>query len=168
MKDDKQLKAEIKATIGEFAAAYEKRRLDKLAPLFAPDSRVVTLGANAAELEANVTDLKAAFQHEWANHNAEAMRFGAEKISAEGSRAYVEADAILYREAGSRHEAVKAKFTAGLERSGDKWQFNQMHFSLPAEEAAAHASAGHAAAHAAKGYTAAAYAASEKTNRLEK
>jgi len=49
MKVDNKVKAEVKATLNEFSAAYEERKMNKLAGLFVANSEVVTLGANASK-----------------------------------------------------------------------------------------------------------------------
>ena len=201
MKVDNKVKAEVKATLNEFTAAYEERKLNKLAGLFVANSEVVTLGAAkhagaakqaglakhagaakqaSAAKQAGASELKARFEQDWAQREAGALKFGATEISLEGSIAYVQADTVLHMKGAAGEEKVNARFTAGLERQGDKWKFNQMRFSLPDSHEAAgyaargHAAAGHAAAgrasagHSSSGYSAGAYAAEGKAKRLEK
>jgi len=132
MKADKTTEAEVKATLSEFAAAYEKHRLDKLMSLFAPDSDVTIIGARAGEKGVGAAQIKAQFEHDWAQHQTEAVKFGQTTISQAGSVAFVAADTTMHIKAGAAEEKLQARLTAGLEKRGDRWLFSQMHLSLPA------------------------------------
>jgi len=131
MKADKTTEAEVKATLKEFAAAYEKHRLDKLMSLFAPDSDVTIIGAGAGERRVGARQIKAQFEQNWSQHQAGAVKFGRTSISQAGSVALVAADTSMLVNAGAAEEKLQARLTAGLEKRGDKWLFSQMHLSLP-------------------------------------
>jgi ketosteroid isomerase-like protein len=131
MKADKTTEAEVKAALSEFAAAYEKHRLDRLMSLFAPDSDVTMIGAGAGERRVGAAQIKAQFEQDWAQHKAEAVRFGQTTISQAGSAAFVAADTTMHFKAGAAEEKLEARLTAGLEKRGDRWLFSQMHLSLP-------------------------------------
>jgi len=142
MMNDKSVK-EVKAALNEFAEAYGEHRLDRLASLFRADSEVHTFGADAQELAMGATDLRAAFEHDWNQRRAGAIRLSAERIQLAGHQAYVDAEAILSLGAGAGEEQVRARFSAGLEKSGNTWQFKRMHFQLNDQAKAAQAHAAH-------------------------
>ena len=118
--------AELKAALGEFAAAYQEKRLDKLMSLMAPGTEVVLSAAGEQKRLAGA-QLRAHLEKRWAEAGAAKATVEAKEFSHMGSLALVSAETNidLFGAKGAKH----AELTAGLEKFGNRWLFSQLHFS---------------------------------------
>jgi ketosteroid isomerase-like protein len=118
--------AELKAALGEFAAAYQEKRLDKLMSLMAPGTEIV-LSHGGEQRRLAGAQLRAHLEKRWAEAGSAKATVEAKELSHMGSLALVSADTTmdLLGAKGEKH----AQLTAGLERFGNRWLFSQLHFS---------------------------------------
>jgi ketosteroid isomerase-like protein len=99
------LKEEVRATMAEFAAAYEAGQRERLAALLTPEARL----------------------YEYKGHAHQRLGFNNALVLQEGATAYVDAKLEGHKAAG--HAAgAPARLTAELERHGEQWRVKQMHY----------------------------------------
>jgi ketosteroid isomerase-like protein len=125
LKGNGKADAELKAALGEFAAAYQEKRLDKLMSLMAPGTEIV-LSHDGEQRRLAGTHLRAHLERRWAQAGSGKVTLEAKELTHMGALALVSAETsmdILGTEA--KHEQL----TAGLEKFGNRWLFNQLHFS---------------------------------------
>jgi ketosteroid isomerase-like protein len=125
MKGNGKADAELKAALGEFAAAYQERRLDKIMSLMAPGTEIV-LSHDGEHRRLAGPHLRAHLERRWANAGTGKVTLEAKELKHMGALALVSAETsmdIFGTEA--KHEQL----TAGLEKYGNRWLFNQLHFS---------------------------------------
>jgi ketosteroid isomerase-like protein len=122
---ENSLREEIKATMAEFAAAYEEGQVERLASLFTPETKLYYTDAGGTE---EIVGAAAASQR-LGEHKGRTLRLGFEKavVLQEGGAAYVDAKFGGHEAFGLSAEAP-ARLTAELERHGDQWRVKQMHY----------------------------------------
>jgi len=117
---------ELKAALGELAAAYQEKRLDRLMSLMAPGTEVV-LSSGGEQKRLAGAQLRSHIERRWAEAGAAKATVEARELSHMGALALVSAETSidLFGAGGARH----AELTAGLEKFGNRWLFSQLHFS---------------------------------------
>ena len=125
MKGNGKADAELKAALGEFAAAYQEKRLDKLMSLMAPGTEIV-LSHEGEQKRLAGAQLRAYLEKRWAVAGAGKVAVEATELTHMGSLALVSAETSMdILGTRAKHEQL----TAGLEKFGNRWLFNQLHFS---------------------------------------
>jgi ketosteroid isomerase-like protein len=120
------LKEEVRATMAEFAAAYEAGQRERLAALLTPEARLYVTDAKGTE---EFVGAAAASQRlgEYKGHAHQRLGFNNALVLQEGAAAYVDAKLEGHKAAG--HAAgAPARLTAELERHGEQWRVKQMHY----------------------------------------
>ncbi len=150
MRERRGLEAEIRETLGEFEAAYERRDMDRLMTLFSTNTELLVAGSHGVERRVGADEVKVHFEREWAHTKPAALGLRGATISHAGPVAMVDAETTLRlgAEAGKGYTQLKA----GLEKHEGRWVFKQMQLT-PAPRPKVRASTRAAAEAHAKGAT---------------
>ena len=145
------LKEEVKATMAEFSAAFEKGQHERLAALLAPEARLYVTDAKGTR---EIIGAAAASRNLGGLKGFALAGLGSDKavVLQEGNAAYVDAKLERYSAAGAAHQAGQAHeahalgaqapeahahateaqaagmLSAELERHGEQWLVKQMHY----------------------------------------
>jgi ketosteroid isomerase-like protein len=131
MRADADTEASVIAVMRNFMEAYAKRDMGALMELYAPDPDVVVIGTGADEKRIGTDEIKAQAERDWSQ--SEAMTFELEwyTVSAAGPVAWIAADCIVHATIGEKDNSFILRFTAVLEKRGDRWYIMQSHGSAP-------------------------------------
>jgi ketosteroid isomerase-like protein len=132
MKADALTESAVKTVMNKLNEGYEKRDMEQLLAIFAPDPDVVMYGTGADEKRVGLGEITAQVKRDWSQAESTAMRFRWMSISAAGSVAWVAADAAFVMKVGGQEMSLPARLTSVLEKRSDKWLIVQAHFSFPA------------------------------------
>jgi ketosteroid isomerase-like protein len=126
MMKERSLKEEVRATMAEFAAAFEKGQVERLASMLAPETRLYLTDAKGTE---EIIGAAAASSKlgEYKEHRGNRLAFKKALVLQEGRSAYFDAQ-FEGHQAAKYGAAAPAKLTAELERHGEQWQVKQMHY----------------------------------------
>lgn len=123
-------KAEVRATMGEYASAYMKNDLRAFKEVFSQD--ICGFGSGADE----VVDGYAGFFRQITRDESQATINGVEftetKIFGDGRVAWVMTrSAISFTVPGGKMQTLKGRSTMVMRNNGNRWKIEQIHFSLP-------------------------------------
>ncbi len=112
--------------MSEFVAAYEKGQAEKLASLFAPETRLYVTDAKGTE---EFLGAAAASQKLSESKGRVQSQRGLEKaiVLQDGGAAFIDAK-LGGHKASSLAASAPARITAELERHGEQWRVKQMHY----------------------------------------
>lgn len=135
------LKEEVKATMAEFAAAFERGQHERIAALLAPEARLYVTDAKGTR---EIIGAAAASRSFDGLKGFDLAGLGSDKavVLQEGNAAYVDAKLERYAAVGAAHKAGQAHeahahaaeaqaagmLSAELERHGEQWLVKQMHY----------------------------------------
>lgn len=132
MKADQQTETAAIAALSRFSDAYDRRDLDELLSLFAPDADVVFIGTGPDERRVGRTEIQAQAERDWAQSEAGGFHWTWHSVSAAGSVAWLAAEGTIHATVRGQDMSLPMRLTSVLERRGDKWLFVQSHASVPA------------------------------------
>ena len=131
MKADAKTESEVMSVLKKFTEAFEKRNLEDMLMLFAPDPDVVAIGSEADEKLVGMNEIKAFFKRYFDHFEALSMEFGWTMVSTAGKVAWAVIDDTVTVKAGGQETILLGRLTSVLEKRGDKWLIVQMHHSVP-------------------------------------
>lgn len=119
----------IVRTMYAYASAYERKDLDSIAALLAPE--VVGIGSEKGEWVEGREEYVSAIARECAEFDDISFEYGDLRIAADGIIAWVAAPVEMTVTAGGKVRHLHGRLTAVLMDTWDGWRFVQMHFSVP-------------------------------------
>ena len=132
MRADAKTEAEVIAVINQVKEAFNKRDLNSIPILFAPDPDVVFYGTGADEKGIGQAGINADWERAFAQSEASSIELGWISVSAAGSVAWVASDCIIRAKVSGQEISFPIRFTTVLEQRNGKWLIVQSHASVPA------------------------------------
>ena len=132
MKADSKTEAEIMAVINQVKEAFNKRDLDRIPLIFAPDPDLIFYGTGADEKGMGLEGIRADWERAFAQSEASSMEILWSSISAAGSVAWGAFDGIARATVKGQEISLPIRFTSVLERRDGQWLIVQSHASTPA------------------------------------
>jgi ketosteroid isomerase-like protein len=135
------LKEEVKATMAEFSAAFQRGQHERLAALLAPEARLYVTDAKGTREIIGAAAASRSFDG-LKGFGLAGLESDKALVLQEGNAAYVDAKLERFAEAGTTHQAGQAHeahthaaetqaagmLSAELERHGEQWRVKQMHY----------------------------------------
>jgi len=132
MKANVKTEAAVVAVLDRFMETYQKRDIDGLMALFAPDDDQIMFGTGIDEKRIGRDQIRFQAERDWSQTEALAFNFTWRQVSAAGPVAWVAAEGLGEGKAGGQAIQFPVRMTAVLEQRGDEWILVQSHVSLPA------------------------------------
>lgn len=132
MKANAKTEAAVLDVLNKFMQNYEKRNLEGLMGLLAPDDDLFLYGTGIDEKRIGREQFKFQAERDWSQTDALAFNFTWHQVSAAGPVAWVASEGLGQGKVGEQEIAFPLRMTAVLEQRGDKWLLVQSHISLPA------------------------------------
>jgi ketosteroid isomerase-like protein len=132
MRADAQTEAEIMTVVNQVKEAFNKRDLNSIPVLFAPDPDLVFYGTGADEKGMGLAGVKADWEQAFAQSEASSMELLWSSVSAAGSVAWGAFDGIARATVEGQEISFPIRFTTVLEQRDGRWLVVQSHASVPA------------------------------------
>jgi len=131
MKANEKIEAEVLIAVNKYIEAYQKRDIEKLMSLFAPDADQVHFGTGADEKRIGRDQIRFQAERDWSQTEALTFNLTWHQISAAGPVAWIAAEGVGQGEAGGQAFEFPMRMTAVAEKRGDDWLLVHSHASLP-------------------------------------
>lgn len=131
MKADSKTEAQVMAVLNTAHEAYARRDIEGMLACFAPDPDVVLIGTGADERRVGLAEIRTQAERDWSQSEASAVELGWYAVSTAGSGACVAADMAFKVTIGGQEMSLPGRFTAALEKRGERWLVVQAHYSVP-------------------------------------
>lgn len=133
MKADAKTEAAVLETMNKWLATYRDRDIAGLLNTLSADDDVFMYGTGIDEKRIGRQEFKFQAERDWAQTDELRFDLTWHTISAEGSVAWMAADAVGSGTVGDQQIKFPLRFTGVFKREGgDEWRFVQGHVSLPA------------------------------------
>lgn len=132
MKADAKTETEVMVVINQLVEAFNKRNLDSIPVLFAPDPDVIFIGTGADEKGFGLAGVKDDWERAFAQSETSSIELEGSSVSAAGPVAWVVSDAIIRAKVSEQEISFPMRATIVLERRSGKWLIVQSHASVPA------------------------------------
>ena len=132
MRADTKTEAEVMEVMNQVKEAFNKRDLDSIPVLFAPDPDVVFYGTGADEKGIGQAGIKAEWERGFAQSEEASIQLGWYSVSAAGSVAWVASDCTIRAKVSGQEISFPIRFTTVLEQRNGRWLVVQSHASMPA------------------------------------
>ena len=131
MRADAKTEAEVMAVVNQVKEAFNKRDLNSIPLLFAPDPDVIFYGTGADEKGIGLDGVKADWERAFAQSDASSMELLWSSVSAAGSAAWGAFDGFARVSVKRQEISFPIRFTMVLERRDGQWFIVQSHASTP-------------------------------------
>jgi len=131
MKADAKTEAAVLAVMDKFMQDYQKRDIEGLMSIFAPDEDQVMYGTGVDEKRIGRDEIRFQAERDWSQTEALTFKFTWQQISAAGPVAWLAADGLGQGEAGGEKFEFPVRMTAVFEQRDHQWLLVQAHISLP-------------------------------------
>ena len=131
MKADPKTEAQVMNVMNQVREAFNKRDLDSIPLLFAPDPDVVVYGTGADEKGMGLAGIKADWERAFSQSEASSIELVWSSVSASGSVAWVACDCIMRAKVRGQEISFPIRITGVLERRKGRWLNVQSHVSVP-------------------------------------
>jgi ketosteroid isomerase-like protein len=131
MKANGKTESQVLAVLDKFLETYQKRDIEGLMGLFAPDDDQIMFGTGADEKRIGRDQIKFQAERDWSQTEALAFNLTWRQVSAAGPVAWVAAEGLGQGKVGGQKIEFPLRMTAVLEQRGDQWLLVQSHVSLP-------------------------------------
>jgi len=132
MKANEKTKAEVLTAMNKYLEAYQKRDIEAVMSLFAPDADQVHFGTGADEKRIGRDQIGLQVKRDWSQTEALAFNLTWHQISTAGSVAWIAAEGLGQGKVGGQAFEFPMRMTGVLEKRGDEWLLVQSHASSPA------------------------------------
>lgn len=132
MKANAKTEAAVLAVLNKFMETYQKRDIEGLMSLLAPDDDQVMFGTGIDEKRIGRDQIRFQAERDWSQTEALAFNFTWHQVSAAGPVAWVASEGLGQGRVGGQEIEFPLRMTAVLEQRGDEWLLVQSHVSLPA------------------------------------
>jgi len=123
---------EVKGFLDRQTQAYDKKDLNALMAMLAPDADVVMLGNGPDQRWVGSDRIKKAYESFLATYKSEVMKLTWTSIRAKGDVAWFAAKCVIHQmKKPEGKETLLINWTGVLEKRKDKWLLVQSHFSFP-------------------------------------
>jgi uncharacterized protein (TIGR02246 family) len=123
-------KTEVRATMQQYATAYEKKDVRGLMEIFSPE--ICGYGSGPDEVIRNHESFARQIRRDMSQATVNAVEFSDTRISGDGRIAWVMTrSTFIFTVAGSKKQALHGRATMVLRNTGSRWLIEQIHFSLP-------------------------------------
>jgi ketosteroid isomerase-like protein len=133
MAADPAVEKEVKGVLDAYAAAFEKKDVDAIMALIAPDSTAVFIDSDAALPFSGLDKAKEIYKRDFSQMESGALTYSATSIGSKGDVAWfatgVSATVVIDKEKST----VPAQWSGVMEKRAGKWLIVQSHFSFPIE-----------------------------------
>jgi ketosteroid isomerase-like protein len=134
MAADPAVEKEVKAVLDAYATAFEKKDVNGIMALIAPDSNAVFIDSDVVLPFSGLEKIKGIYTRDFSQMESGTLTYAATSISSKGDVAWfataVNASVVIDKEKST----VPAQWSGVLEKRGGKWLIVQSHFSFPVEE----------------------------------
>jgi ketosteroid isomerase-like protein len=133
MRADPETRSAINEVLNKLGGAIEAKAAAAALTLFSNDPNMMSFGPSAQDTAIGQTQTK-----EWLERfigKAEPVRFkfGYTTVKAKGDVAWVDSHIMYSAKKGEEKKDFDLNLSGVLEKTGDKWLWNQFHLSMPAE-----------------------------------
>ena len=132
MKANGKTEAAVLAVLDKFMETYQKRDIEGLMGLFAPDDDQVMFGTGADEKRVGLKEIQKQVERDWAQTDEIAMEFDTISVSGADSFAWAAADGCFKARVNGQTMSMPARLTCVFEKRNGDWLMVQSHFSTPA------------------------------------
>lgn len=123
-------KAEVTATMQEYATAYRNKDIKGLMEVFSPE--ISGFGSGPDEVIRNHDAFIRQITRDVSQATVNAVEFSETNVFGEGRIAWVMTrSAITFTVAGAKKQTLYGRSTMVLRDTGRRWRIEQIHFSLP-------------------------------------
>jgi len=123
-------KAEVIATIQQYATAYRKKDIRALSALFA--TGISGFGSGPDEVIANHDDFIQHIRRDMSQATLLSIEYPGQQIFGDGRVAWVTSgNTMTYTVDGKTKETLRGRVTMVLKNTGSRWVIEQLHFSMP-------------------------------------
>jgi ketosteroid isomerase-like protein len=133
-KADPQTEKEIKDFLDRYSKAYEKKDVEAIMVLIAPDSDVAFVDSDSERPVQGPALIKSAYEREFAQVKSASIKFPWVAVGSKGDVAWITAQCQAEVDTGEGKMTVPAHWTAVLEKRDGKWLLVQSHLSFPFPE----------------------------------
>ena len=130
MKADARTTTAVKAVLAQLMAAYSQRDLKAILSLHAKDKGLVSIGTGGDELTLGYADARKMWERDFAQSGWTSSAWEWVNVYAKGLVAWVAGELVIKAKVGKEKVTVPIRFTAVLEKRGEKWLFVQTHSSV--------------------------------------
>ncbi|MEW6350235.1 MAG: nuclear transport factor 2 family protein [Thermodesulfobacteriota bacterium] len=131
---DPQTEKEIKEIGESFVKAYEKKDLAQLMSLFAQDKDVVVLDNSPNGRHVGTTEIKAAFEKEFADTPKVTIKTEWMSVGGKGDVAWFAGELTAKMESPEEKLTIPVRWSGQLTKRQGKWLFLLAHFSFSGPE----------------------------------
>jgi ketosteroid isomerase-like protein len=132
MKANVKTEAAVLAVLNKFMETYQKRDIEGLMSLLAPDDDLFMFGTGIDEKRIGREQFKFQAERDWSQTEALAFNFTWHQVSAAGPVAWVASEGLGQGRVGGQEIEFPLRMTAVLEQRGDEWLLVLSHVSVPA------------------------------------
>jgi uncharacterized protein (TIGR02246 family) len=132
MKANAKTEAAVLAVLNKFMETYQKRDIEGLIGLFAPDADQFMFGTGMDEKRIGRDQIRFQAERDWSQTEALAFNLTWHQVSAAGPVAWVAAEGLGQGKVGGQKIEFPVRMTTVLEKRGNEWLVVQSHVSLPA------------------------------------
>jgi uncharacterized protein (TIGR02246 family) len=123
-------KAEVRATMDAYAAAYRTKDFQGMMAIFSPE--ICGFGSGPDEVIENHRGFVRQITRDMSQATVLAVRFSDTRICGDGRVAWVATrSSITFSVGGSAAETLNGRSTMVLKNTGRRWLIEQIHFSIP-------------------------------------
>lgn len=126
------MKAEILATLEEYASAYCAKDADRLMALFDDSEDISVIGTGADELCHGTDAIRALFLRNFSEATAKRFEWHWRKITIRGETGVVATTLTIHLDLGGQSVSVPLRWTVVVNKTGDHWLWLHRHASLAA------------------------------------
>ncbi len=129
-----QIEKEVKDWLNAYAKAYEKKDLNALMSMIAPDATTVFVDSDPQGRHVGADAIKNAYQTEFGQIQSVVLEYTWLSASSKGDLAWFATELTAKVDLGKEKFQVPGRWTGVLEKRGGKWLIIQSHFSYTASD----------------------------------
>jgi len=123
-------KAEVKATMLEYATAYKNRDIKGLLAVFSPD--ICGFGSGPDEVVLGIDAFVRQVKRDMGQATVNGVVFTDTQIFGEGRIAWLMTKtAISFTLPGQKEQTMQGRSTMVMRNTGSRWKIEQFHFAIP-------------------------------------
>lgn len=131
---DPAVEKEIKAVLNAYAAAFEKKDVNAIMSLVAPDPNVVFIDSDTEQPFIGPENIKNAYVRDFSRMESGTLKYSGTSVGSKGDIAWFATALSASVVVENEKMTVPAQWSGVLEKRGGKWLIVQSHFSFPMVE----------------------------------
>jgi ketosteroid isomerase-like protein len=132
MKATAETESAVVAVMDRWLQSYERRDINGLMGLMAPDDDLFLFGTGIDEKRIGPDEVRLQAKRDWAQMEALSFNFASHHISEAGPVAWVASEGYGQGKVAGQEIQFPMRMTAVLEKRNDDWLITQAHVSVPA------------------------------------